>query len=365
MKTFKLAFPIIFVLALISHTNTDACTVFRLQAKDGSILITRSMEFAVNLHYQIVVIPQNTPFVSPFLTGTNGMKWNVRNGYVAITSFGLTYGSSEGMNEKGLAVSCLWFENTMTWQSATKVDSSIALASGMFADWALGNFSTVGEVRDAIAHIRVFDYTDPASGMSPDLHFIVYDAAGGCIVIEYNYGTYNVYENPLGFMTNAPDFPYHVTNLRNFIGMNSGNPPNRLQDGLTLNPTGHGAGMWGMPGDITPPSRFIRLGIYTLFADQQPGAPGNLNLGQHIINTFDIPFGMITEPGVNNTVNKESTQWVSFRDLSNNLFYFRTYDNLTLRKVDLKTIDFTKPGIRIIPMFSTAQTIVDVSDAGK
>lgn len=361
MKTMKQALLILFVLALVAPQKTDACTVFRLQAKDGSILITRSMEFAVDLHYQMVVVPRNTPFVSPFLTGTNGLKWNTKNGYTAITSFGLTYGSSDGMNEKGLAVGCLWFENNMTWQSVTKADSNIALAQGMFADWALGNFSTVEEVSDALREIKVFNYVDPATGMSPDLHFIIYDASGGCIVIEYNYGTYHVYENPLGIMTNAPDFPWHVTNLRNFIGMNSGNPPNRVDAGITFFPTGHGAGMWGMPGDITPPSRFIRLGIYTQFSDQQADAQGTLNLGQHIINTFDIPFGMITEPGANNTINKESTQWVTFRDLTNRVIYFRTYDNLTLCKIDLNNLDFTKPGIKIIPMFDTPQTMVDIN----
>lgn len=361
MKTIKLASSVLLILVMIFPANMDACTVFRLQAKDGSILITRSMEFAVDLHYQAVVVPRNTPFVSPFMTGTNGLKWNTKNSYVAITSFGLTYGSSDGMNEKGLAVACLWFENNMTWQVVTKADSTIALAQGMFSDWVLGSFSTVGEVREALSTIRVFDYIDPVSGMAPDLHFVVYDASGGCIVIEYNYGTYNIYENPLGIMTNAPDFPWHITNLRNFIGMNTDNPPNRVDAGLTFYPTGHGAGMWGMPGDITPPSRFIRLGIYTHFADQQPDALSNLNLGQHIINTFDIPFGMITETGANNTLNKESTQWVTFRDLTNRVLYFRTYNNLTLRKIDLNAIDLTKPGIRIISMYNTIQTIVDIT----
>jgi len=351
---------------VILHSATgEACTVFRLQAKDGSLLITRSMEFAVNLNYQTVVVPRNTPFVSPFLEGTNGMKWDTKYGYVAITCMGLTYGSSDGMNETGLSVSVLWFETDMTWQAVTKADSSKALAQGMFADWALGNFSTVAEVKAAVSAIKVFNYTDPASNIDPTVHFIVYDAAGGCIVIEYNYGTYNVYDNPLGIMTNAPDFPWHVTNLRNFIGMESNNPPARMDKGIAINPTGHGIGMWGMPGDITPPSRFVRLGIYTYFADQQADAAGNLNLGQHIINTFDIPFGMITEPGPNNTVNKESTQWVTMRDQTNKVFYFRTYDNLTLRKVDLKATDFSKPGIKIINMFAGQQTIVDVTGTAK
>ncbi len=184
-------------------------------------------------------------------------------------------------------------------------------------------------------------------------------------MIEYNYGTYNVYENPLGIMTNAPDFPYHMTNLRNFIGMNPGNPPNRVQDGITFFPTGHGVGMWGLPGDYTPPSRFIRLGILTNYADKQPDVQQNLNLGQHIINTFDIPFGIITETGANNTLEKESTQWVSFRNLTTRILYFRTYANFTLRKIDLNAIDLSKPGIKTFSMSGAPQTIVDITGEGK
>ncbi|MBE0647421.1 MAG: linear amide C-N hydrolase [Bacteroidales bacterium] len=353
------------ILMLFGYlTTTDACTVFRLQAKDGSILVTRSMEFAINLNYQTVVVPRNTPFSSPFKNGVNGLKWNTRYGYVAITAEGLTYGASDGMNEKGLAIGVLWFENDMTWQTVTLADSNIALAQAMFSDWTLGNFATAEEVRDALPSVKVFDYEDPTSKMAPTVHFIVYDASGGCIVIEYNFGTCNVYENPLGVMTNAPRFPYHMTNLRNFIGLTTGNPPSRIEAGLTFPPTGHGVGFWGLPGDYTPPSRFIRLGILTGVVDQQPDVMLTLNLGQHVINTFDIPFGVITEPGENNTVNKESTQWVTFRDLTNRILYFRTYDNFTLRKIDLNEIDLSKPGIKIYNMFDTQQTVVDITEKG-
>ncbi|MFH1161005.1 MAG: linear amide C-N hydrolase, partial [bacterium] len=322
---------------------------------------TRSMEFGVDLHYQTVVVPRNTTFISPFLNGKNGLKWNTRYGYVAIASMGLTYGVSDGMNEKGLAVGVLWFENNMKWQDVTPADSSRALAQGMFSDWVLGNFATVEDVRHAVPKVKVFDYIDPISKMSPTVHFIVYDATGGCIVVEYNDGICNIYDNLLGILTNAPNFPWHFTNLRQYIGMNSDNPPNRVQAGLTFYPTGHGVGMWGLPGDYTPPSRFIRLGILTFFADKQPDAMHNLNLGEHIINTFDIPFGIITEQGANNTVNKESTQWVTFRDLTHRVLYFRTYDNLTLRKIDLNAIDFTQPGIKRISMSGTPEAIIDVT----
>lgn len=342
-------------------SNTDACTVFRLKAKDGSYLIVRSMEFAIDMNYQSVVVPRNTQFQSPFVEGVNGMKWDTKYGYVAVTSMKLTYGASDGMNEKGLAVALLWYEVDMTWQETSPADSNIALAQAMFCDWVLGNFSSVEEVKEALPNIKVFGYKDPVSGLEPTVHFIVYDADGGCIVIEYNKGTYEIYDNPLGIMTNAPEFPYHLNNLRNYIGMQPNNPGTPWEEKFNIKPSGHGAGFWGLPGDYTPPSRFVRLAVLTAYADQQPDAKSNLNMGQHIINTFEIPFGIITEEGTDNKIYKESTQWVTFRDLDNKVFYFRTYDNFTLRKIDLNNIDLSEPGIKIYSMYDEQQSIIDIT----
>ncbi len=231
----------------------------------------------------------------------------------------------------------------------------------LFCDWVLGNFSNVEEVKQSLKTVKVFGYDDPEYHMDLTIHFIVYDATGSSIVIEYNFGTYEVYDNELGIMTNAPDFPYHVSNLRNFIGMNNFNPPAHKQDGMDFLPTGHGAGMWGLPGDYTPPSRFIRFGVLTNFSDQQPDAPSTLNLAQHIINTFSIPRGIIAEKTPDNKVINETTQWVSFRDLTNKVLYFNTYDNQTIRKIELGEIDFGKTDVLTYPFDKGEQTIIDVT----
>lgn len=56
---------------------------------------------------------------------------------------GLKYGVTDGMNEKGLFVSMLWYESDSQYQTVSPADSSKALAQIMYADWVLGNFSTV------------------------------------------------------------------------------------------------------------------------------------------------------------------------------------------------------------------------------
>ena len=88
----------------------------------------------------------------------------------------------------------------------------------------------------------------------------------------------------------------------------------------------------------------------------------NLTLCQYLINTFSIPFGMIVDKDANgNIVSNESTQWVTFRDLTNRFFYFKTYENPTLRKLDLTKLDFSGKEIRRIAMYGSQETIVDVT----
>lgn len=358
--SFFLLFVLIFLLAGLE--DLSSCTIFRLKAQDGSWMVARSMEFGVDLHYDLITVPRNHNYASPFSAGVNGLKWKTNYGYVGVASFGMDYGLSDGMNEKGLVVGVLWYETDMKWQQVTVADSSIALSQTMFCDWMLGLFATTDELRQAIPSVKIFNYVDPVLGMAPTCHFIVYDAKGGCIVVEFDQGNCHIYDNPLGIMTNAPSFPWQINNLRQYINMSPLSPEPISFSGVTLNATGHGSGMFGLPGDYSPPSRFVRLAVLTRFVDPQPDALHNLNLCNHVINTFTIPFGVIYDLSADGKpVRKESTQWVTFRDQTNLTLYFKTYDNSTLRKIDLKKINFSVKEIKRIPMFGSPETITEIT----
>ena len=346
----------------VSSLPADPCTVFRLKAGDGSIILGRSFEYALEVKNDAIVVPRNRTYSSPSPDGKEGLTWKTRYGYVGIAALGMDYGVSDGMNEKGLAVGMLWYETDMKWQDVAPDERSRSLAQAMVGDWILGNFASVEDVRREIRKVKVFKYTDPESKISPTVHFIVYDASGGCIVIEYENGMCNIYDNPLGIMTNAPGFQWHLTNLRQYPGLTTENPEPYQMYGRTFLPTGHGAGMFGLPGDLTPPSRFVRLAVLTRFSDKQPDAGRSLNLAQHIMNTFDIPLGLVTDATLDKTtVLKESTQWASFRDITNRIYYFRTYDNQNLRKIDLNALDFSGSAVKRIQMFGAPEAIVDIT----
>jgi len=185
-------------------------------------------------------------------------------------------------------------------------------------------------------------------------------------VLEFENGQLHIYDDQLGVLTNAPNFPWHMTNLRQYVGMNNSDPTGGVLDSLKLVPTGHGAGMFGVPGDITPPSRFVRLAIVVKCAEQQPNVEKNLNLAQHIVNSFDISRGLVVEKAADGKITAaETTEFATFKDLTNRVMYQRTYDNLDVTKIDLKKVDFSGNKFRYIPFNPPPQRYPDITDQAK
>jgi choloylglycine hydrolase len=368
MSIFKIStILLVFVctLSVFSLNTTQACSVFKVTAKDGTMISARTMEFGFDLKSSVVIVPRNTDFVCPAPDNSAGLKWKSKYGYVAVDAFEDTSGAVEGINEAGLAFSALWYEKNTKWQDVGPSEYSRSLGHLMLGSWILGNFSDVQQVKDGVKKIKVYGMSIPEMGDVP-LHFAIYDAKGKAIVIECDDGVISIYDNPLGLMTNSPKFPWMMTNLRNYLGLFNEQPAMQDYASLKLNLTGHGAGMLGLPGDITPPSRFVRMTVMTHFADQQDDAKGLLNLAQHIVYSLDIVKGMVIDRDASGKViASETTQWASFRDLTNKVFYFRTYDNFTLRKIDLAKIDFNADKIKTIPLTAGTETIVDVTDMAK
>lgn len=354
------------IILIACVTDAYSCMSFRVTAKDGTVFVGRTMEFGVESHWKLSVVPRNTEFTSPAPGGKKGLTWKAKYGYVGVVGWGVDDMVSDGMNEAGLSFGGLWYESDVKYQDVAPGEENRALAQTMSGAWILGNFATVEEVKQAIAGIKLFGYVVPALGASPPAHAIIYDATGKSVVMEIEGGKVNLYDNPMGVLTNAPNFPWHLNHLRQFIGMNNESPKPRDMSGVKLIPTGHGLGMIGLPGDLTPPSRFIRLGVTTYFADQPDNADKALNVCQHIVNAFYIVKGMIVDKSPDGKiVAAETTQFATFRDLRNKIFYFQTYDNLDLRKVDLRKLDFAGDKTKFIQMYGDTQSVKDVTGTAK
>ena len=198
----------------------------------------------------------------------------------------------------------------------------------------------------------------------PPLHFIIHDVTGASAVIEYvRGGKVTVYDNPLGVITNAPTFDWHITNLSNYINLSAVAVPQIQLAGMKIAPLGQGSGMLGLPGDFTPPSRFIRAVAFSQSVVPSKTAADAVRSAFHILNQFDIPVGSARtiEHGKSSF---DYTQWTSASDLKNKKYYFHTFDNRRIRVVDLTKIDPNTSGIIIMPM-DQKETMLNITPAGK
>ena len=53
-----------------------------------------------------------------------------------------------------------------------------------------------------------------------------------------------------------------------------------------------GSGFLGIPGDVTPPSRFVRAAFFQATAPRQSTAEDAVRQGFQLLNNFDIPIGI-------------------------------------------------------------------------
>jgi choloylglycine hydrolase len=111
----------------------------------------------------------------------------------------------------------------------------------------------------------------------------------------------------------------------------------------------------GIPGDYTPPSRFLRATALAFASQPVPTAREASNLAFHILNAVDIPIGVVAErvpgkDGTNDALAYEQTQWVTVYDLKNKIAYFRTYGNLNIRQINLSKMNFSGKVIQYVPM---------------
>lgn len=344
--------------AALALSSAEACTGLKLIAKDGSTVHGRTLEFGRSFNISIAVVPRGYSFTGTHPQGA-GLHFQSKYAVVGAISFDEP-SILDGINEKGLSVGTFYFPGFAEYTTGTKENQSIALSPTEFPNWIITQFATLEEVKAALPSIAVTPTPIKSwDNTTPPLHYIVYDREGNSLVIEPIGGTLKVFENPLGVITNSPTFDWHMIHLRNHLHLTPLNIPTVVLEGVALSPLGHGTGMVGMPGDFTPPSRFVRAAIYAQAALPAENAAESIFQLFHVLNQFDIPKGAIRDNSTGNPV-YDYTLFTSARDPKSLKFYYKSYEDQTIKVVDLNRFDLNAKSIKKIST-SGKETIVDVS----
>ena len=334
----------LFLLALGS-TTAMACTGISLKSTDGAVITARTVEWALGdaAHDVVVAFPRTQSYTGLTPDGENGLRWTGKHGFVSLTAYGQDYGP-DGMNEKGLYVGMYYFPGYASFELYSKSTADKSLSVGDFMRWLLSSFATVDEVKANLSKVKVVNVVDPRFGGAPlPFHWKIADPSGKCIVLEIvRNGEIKVYDALLGVISNSPEYDWHLTNLRNYLGL-SVEPEKPIEAStINLSPFGSGSGLRGLPGDFTPPSRFVRAVAFTATARPLKTAEDAVFEAFRILDNFNIPVGITGAKDKIAQDIRSATQITTACDLKNRTFFFHTMDNRQIRKLDLAKIDFGK-----------------------
>jgi choloylglycine hydrolase len=320
-----------------------SCTGITLKSNDGSVVVARTVEWALNdaQHNQILIVPRNKNFKGQTPQGYNGKTWTGKYGFVTLTAYGQPYGP-DGLNEEGLYVGVYYLPGFAEYAVYDSSKAAISMSVGDLMQWMLSSFKTVDEIVSNLNSVIVVNVENKDfGGAELPFHFKIVDPSGASKIIEIvNKGEVKLYDPYMGVITNSPTYDWHLINQRNFINLST-NPSTPLRlDGYELKPIGGGSGLIGLPGDFTPPSRFVRAAAFTASCRILESSMDAVFESFRILDNFNIPLGAQVPKEHMPSDIVSATQITSSSDLKNRVYYYHTMWNRQIRKIDLKSIDF-------------------------
>jgi choloylglycine hydrolase len=332
------------LLALLLPVRlTQGCTGITLTAQNGNVVVARTVEWALSdaSHERILIVPRGKSFIGLTPEGQDGFRWEGRHGFVTLTAYGQPFGP-DGLNEHGLYVGVYYLPGFAEYSPYEPAQKERSMSIGDWMQWLLSSFSTVEEVLAHLDDVLVVPVENPAFGGAPlPFHAKIADASGNSRIIEFvDGGRLAIYEPYLGVITNAPTYDWHLTNQRNYLGLDVVPQPERALDGREWSPLGGGSGLLGMPGDFTPPSRFVRAAAFTASCRPLPSGSDAVFEAFRILDNFNIPLGAQVPAGALPEGVVGATQITTASDLGERKFYYHTMWNRQVRMIDLTAIDF-------------------------
>ena len=315
------------------------CTSIYQVTRDHTHLLARTMDWPV-LAVSPLFIPRHFTWQSVYDHRV------YRNKYALIGGGSLSASRvdvSDGVNEFGLMAQKLTFDN-----GAQLVDKpnrhQVQLAAYEFTFYVLGNFKSVDDLVDHLGEIELMSdvHNDIKFGKS-EMHFAVADRTGRVVVIEPTTQPMRVIENPLGVVTNSPDFDREIKQMAKYVDFipefNQGKVP-RNTPRVT---SGRLSGKANPPGYYSPSARFIRAAYLRERSDVPADKVTGVASEFHLLDSVTVPQNRRHQPTY--------SVYRSVTVAEDREYYFQSYhrgDTSRLRLTDTM-LEWTTPKVYNVP----------------
>ena len=301
------------------------CTAITLKNKDFYFGRTLDLEYSYNEN--VTVTPRKYPFHFRQVE-------DIKEHYAIIGMATIEKGYPlycDAVNEKGLAMGGLAFRRSAKYNPICADRDNIAVFE--MIPWILSQCSSVGEAEKLIDKINITNTVfSPELGTAP-LHWMIADSKGA-ITVEPLANGVKVYDNPVGVLTNEPDFGFQINNLNSYLNLTPYEPDCRFAEGIALDRYSRGMGAIGLPGDLSSPSRFVRAAFTKSNSVSGESEEENVSQFFHIMDTVSHPRGCV-RLGDKGDEKYEITVYTSCCNTDKGIYYYKTYEDCRIHAVDM------------------------------
>lgn len=189
------------VVVAASAGVAEACTRALFVAKDGTVIVGRSMDWGEDMASNMWVLPRGMK--RDGRGGENTIAWESKFGSLIVSAYDI--GTAEGMNEKGLVVNELALVES---NYGTPAKGAKVISLSTWPQYVLDNFATVAE---AVADLRQEKFRVQTvvlgTGRPANMHLVISDPTGDSAVFEYVDGNLVIHHGKeYRVVTNSPTY---------------------------------------------------------------------------------------------------------------------------------------------------------------
>ncbi len=300
------------------------CTTIGFSYPDGYIF-GRTLEITTKMDHSILYVPAGQ---EEFIK-TSDSSYESRFATLGMSFLGMPM-FGDGINEMGLMASNNLLPGYASF-AEEPVEGKVNLTIFHAFSYLLTRCKDVHDVQREAARMNIIAKNEDGEE-SMGMHFFFTDNQGNGLVLEPKNGVLMAYDNPYGVLTNAPEFPWHTTNLKNYLHLQSSTIDSRPWNGTALTKLGEGSGLAGLPGDFTPPSRFVRAAFFVSATPRDLDRSSAILQGFRILSQSDIPTGAVID---HTEGNADETLYTSIMDTERLAYYVKCRENINLQSYSL------------------------------
>lgn len=240
----------------------------------------------------------------------------------------------DGINEKGLMAALLNYPSYAIYNTQPD-NNEVDVHPAFFLNYLLSQCKSIEEV---VKQVRGLNLTDEkVFGKEMKVHYILTDSTGETIIIEPDQEGLVVHRDTIGVLTNSPNYLWHKTNLNNYVGVTNIHKLPQTIVNYEINGFGEGVGGgFGLPGDYSSPSRFIRMAFLKEFAVKAKSEIDGITKMFHNFAAVDIPEGILKES--KDKEHYEQTLCISAMCSESLTYYFAPSTNRRISAIPLANI---------------------------